>query len=131
MNAEKHNITIATDIIEKDCVIKANQEMIQEVIYNLCDNAIRYNKPEGHVWASVFKKDDNIILQVKDDVLEYREDDLNRILRAILPSRQSPLKENRRYRTWARHCKTHSRTTRGRNPNPQHPWGRHNNINNI
>ena len=79
MNAEKHNITIATDIIEKDCIIKANQEMIQEVIYNLCDNAIRYNKPEGHVWASVFKKDDNIILQVKDDGIGIPEDDLNRI----------------------------------------------------
>ena len=26
MNAEKHNITIATDIIEKDCIIKANQK---------------------------------------------------------------------------------------------------------
>ena len=67
MNAEKHNITIATDIIEKDCIIKANQEMIQEVIYNLCDNAIRYNKPEGNVWVSVFREKDNIILQVRDN----------------------------------------------------------------
>ena len=73
------NDIIATDIIEKDCIIKANQEMIREVIYNLCDNTIRYNKPEGHVWASVFKKDDNIILQVKDDGIGIPEDDLNRI----------------------------------------------------
>ena len=37
------------------------------------------DKPEGHVWASVFKKDDNIILQVKDDGIGIPEDDLNRI----------------------------------------------------
>ena len=46
----------ATDIIEKDCIIKANQEMIQEVIYNLCDNAIRYNKPEGRMGISIQKR---------------------------------------------------------------------------
>ena len=41
--------------------------MIQEIIYNLCDNAIRYNKPEGNVWVSVFREKDNIILQVRDN----------------------------------------------------------------
>lgn len=79
MNAEKHNITITTDVIEEDCIITANQEMIEEIIYNLCDNAIRYNKQDGHVWVSVFEKDDNIVLQVKDDGIGIAEEDLDRI----------------------------------------------------
>ena len=67
MHAEKHNITIMAKDIEKQCTIEANQEMIQEVLYNLCDNAIRYNKLNGHVWVSVFERDNKIILRVKDD----------------------------------------------------------------
>ena len=67
MNAEKHNVNISLDKCEDGCVIDANQDMIQEIIYNLCDNAIRYNKPEGNVWVSVFREKDNIILQVRDN----------------------------------------------------------------
>lgn len=71
MNAEKHNVNISLDKCEDGCVIDANQDMIQEIIYNLCDNAIRYNKPEGNVWVSVFREKDNIILQVRITVLVY------------------------------------------------------------
>ncbi|MFQ9514910.1 MAG: ATP-binding protein [Eubacterium sp.] len=79
MHAEKHNISIVTDRIESDCVIEANQEMIQEVVYNLCDNAIRYNKPQGHVLVSVFREQDKIILQVRDDGIGIPEEEQKRI----------------------------------------------------
>lgn len=78
-NAEKHNVNLSTDIIENNCVIKANQQMIQEILYNLCDNAIRYNKPEGHVWVSVFNKGNQVVLQVRDDGIGISEEDINRI----------------------------------------------------
>ena len=79
MNAEKHEITILTDRIEEDCVILANQEMMEEVIYNLCDNAIRYNKPGGHVWVSTFREHDKVILQVRDDGIGISKEDQSRI----------------------------------------------------
>lgn len=79
MNAEKHNISISVDKIENNCIVSANQDMIEEVVYNLCDNAIRYNKPEGHVWVSVFKEHDNVVLQVKDDGIGIPEEDQDRI----------------------------------------------------
>lgn len=66
MNAKKHEVIICIDRIE-NCVISANQEMIQEILYNLCDNAIRYNHPGGHVRVSVFYCEETIVLQVKDD----------------------------------------------------------------
>lgn len=79
MHAEKHQISIMTDRIEKDCIIDANQEMIKEVVYNLCDNAIRYNKPEGHVWVSVFREHGKTVLQVKDDGIGIPEEEQKRI----------------------------------------------------
>lgn len=79
MHAEKHQISINTDEIEEDSVINANQEMIKEVVYNLCDNAIRYNKPGGHVWVSVYKLDDKLVLKVKDDGIGIPQKDQKRI----------------------------------------------------
>lgn len=79
VNAEKHDVIIQKDRIEEDCVITGNQNMLQEVIYNICDNAIRYSKPKGHVWVSVFKEENNVILRVKDDGIGIPEEDQERI----------------------------------------------------
>lgn len=79
MHAEKHEITIMAKDIEKKCMIEANQEMIQEVLYNLCDNAIRYNKPNGHVWVSVFQRGEKIVLRVKDDGIGIAKKEQERI----------------------------------------------------
>ena len=79
MNAEKHEINIATETIEDKCIILANKDMIKEVVYNLCDNAIRYNKPNGHVWVSVLRKEDRVILEVKDDGIGIPEKEQERI----------------------------------------------------
>lgn len=79
LNAEQHDISISTDLLENNCIIMANQEMLQEVIYNLCDNAIRYNKEGGHVWVSVFRQGDKAFLQVKDDGIGIPEEEQDRV----------------------------------------------------
>lgn len=49
--AEQQDITIS---LKGDSLcIQADPELMEELIYNLCDNAIRYNKPGGHVWITV------------------------------------------------------------------------------
>lgn len=78
MNAKKHEINIHTDILEK-CSIMANADMMKEVIYNLCDNAIRYNKPNGSVWVSVYRERDKIILSVRDDGIGIPKEDRDRV----------------------------------------------------
>lgn len=40
--------------------IQADPELVEELIYNLCDNALRYNRPGGHVWITVT---DRLIVQ--------------------------------------------------------------------
>jgi len=54
-NAEKHGITITVDT--KTAVINGNRNQIYELIYNLCDNAIRYNRENGSV--KIMTGDDN------------------------------------------------------------------------
>lgn len=48
------------------CVMKGIRRYLYEIIYNLCDNAIRYNKDGGKVAIDLKNAGDNIILSVSD-----------------------------------------------------------------
>ncbi len=64
VNAQNHNVRI---LLNGDMqMVYANRQMMEELIYNLCDNAIRYNKPEGSVEVNVFQSKRGVVLAVKD-----------------------------------------------------------------
>lgn len=46
--------------------IEGNRSMIEELLYNLCSNAIRYNKQNGRVDVSVKETEKGVCLTVKD-----------------------------------------------------------------
>lgn len=48
------------------CVMKGIRRYLYEIVYNLCDNAIRYNKDGGKVTIDLKNTDGNIILSVSD-----------------------------------------------------------------
>ena len=50
----------------ESCVMKGIRRYLYEIIYNLCDNAIRYNNDGGKVIVDLKNKDSNIILSVSD-----------------------------------------------------------------
>ena len=49
--AEKKHITFHLD--GEKTIVRGDRDMMDEVIYNLCDNAIRYNHEGGNVWIYV------------------------------------------------------------------------------
>ncbi len=77
MAAEKHQVRISFSG-EKQ-IVMANRQMMDELIYNLCDNAIRYNNPGGRVDVSVYREVDRIVLEVKDNGIGIPEKDQERI----------------------------------------------------
>lgn len=64
LNAEKRNVTLSLQ--GEKCVFKANRQMMEELLYNLCDNAIRYNNQAGKVIVYVYEEQGHPVLQVKD-----------------------------------------------------------------
>lgn len=64
LHAEKHQVTL--DMEGEPCNILGNKEMIEETLYNLCDNAIRYNNPGGTVHVTVRPQGDKVLLKVAD-----------------------------------------------------------------
>lgn len=64
INAENHGIHIECHGSRR--MIRANKDMMEELLYNLCDNAIRYNRLGGHVDVTVGVCGGRTMLSVKD-----------------------------------------------------------------
>lgn len=47
--------------------IQANAGLLSVLVRNLVENAIKYGKPDGHVWLSVQSRDGGVQLLVQDD----------------------------------------------------------------
>jgi signal transduction histidine kinase len=63
--AAEKNIVITTDL-EPMFSIEADPHLIQEVIHNLVENAIKYTPALGRVTVSSQEKDDNVVVVVED-----------------------------------------------------------------
>lgn len=57
---------IAVTVAGKEVRIQSVRQLIYEIVYNLCDNAIKYNKNGGSVEIDVHRQDKNAILTIKD-----------------------------------------------------------------
>ncbi len=64
VNAEKHQVTLKLE--GEPAYIMGNREMVDEVLYNLCDNAIRYNNINGSVVVRVKPEGEKVRLCVED-----------------------------------------------------------------
>ncbi|MDY3224329.1 MAG: ATP-binding protein [Candidatus Faecousia sp.] len=54
-------------------------QLLHSIVYNLCDNAIKYHRPGGEVWISVSQQGDRTILRVKDNGIGIPKESQDRI----------------------------------------------------
>ena len=64
---------------EEDCRVLSTRDELHQIIYNLTDNAIKYNRSGGRVEVCLFKKDGCAELTVADDGVGIPEEELPRI----------------------------------------------------
>ena len=76
-SAENHGITIS--IHGTNAYLEGNKEMLEEVVYNLCDNAIRYNNEGGKVDVTVKPVKGKIYLCVEDNGIGISKEHQERI----------------------------------------------------
>ena len=62
--AEKEGISL--DLSGCHAVVPGVRQLLSEMIYNLCDNAIKYNRPGGSVYVDISKKQNEVCLAVTD-----------------------------------------------------------------
>lgn len=76
-SAKDHEITVQLFGTREN--VYADRSMMEELIYNLCDNAIRYNNPGGKVSITITNDVDYIYLIVKDDGIGISKEHQERI----------------------------------------------------
>ncbi len=73
--AEQAQVSIS--LTGSEAVIEGIPQLLQSIVYNLCDNAIKYNRAGGSVTVSVQKADGTVRLSVADTGIgippEYQE----------------------------------------------------------
>lgn len=75
--ANNNKITLLSDL--QECTIRGNGELLENLIYNLCDNAIKYNNKGGFVKVTLKKEQDGICLSVKDNGIGIPKESHKRI----------------------------------------------------
>ena len=54
--------------------VRGSSSMLREMAMNLIDNGVKYNRPGGHVYVTMKKEEDQVILTVKDAGIGIPED---------------------------------------------------------
>ena len=75
--AKAKNVSI--QVSGKNVVIEGVKRLIYEIIFNLCDNAIKYNKDGGKVDISVSETESNSVIKVKDNGIGIAPEERNHI----------------------------------------------------
>ena len=91
VNAANHKVQIILN--GNSQIIHANQQMMEELIYNLCDNAIRYNRPDGKVEVDIYQSRRGVVLAVKDTGIGIPKEHQERIFERFYRVDKSRSKE--------------------------------------
>lgn len=66
LNINAINKCVTLNLIGEECYIRGKAQLVEELVYNLCDNAIRYNKENGNVTVTVTPLEKGASVSVKD-----------------------------------------------------------------
>ena len=91
MAAEKKGVTL--HLCGEHVKLTAAYQVVEELIFNLCDNAVKYNKEGGRVEVSVRQCVDGVELTVKDTGIGIPEQDLPHIFERFYRVDKSHSKE--------------------------------------
>ena len=76
--ANQRNISIHL-ILAENCVVMASADEMYQVIFNLVENAIKYNVDDGKIWLRVRRSADSVFLIVEDTGIGIPQEDRTRI----------------------------------------------------
>lgn len=77
INARKYDVSIYLE--GSSAMIMGNEQLLEELITNLCENAIKYNRKNGTVKVFVTNYKETVVLKVKDTGIGISKDDKERI----------------------------------------------------
>lgn len=91
---EKH-IFIELLLLSEATYVYADQRKIQQVLYNLLDNAVKFSDNDSSITVEITRRNDKIFISVKDSGMGIPKKDLNKIWERFYKSDLSRGKDKR------------------------------------
>ena len=76
--AQASNVTLESGMVS-GCLVYATDDDLYQVVFNLVENAIKYNHPGGAVMLHLHRNADEVVLQVEDTGVGIPEEDMDKI----------------------------------------------------
>ncbi len=76
--AQANGILLESDL-EEGCIVDALPDDLYQITFNLMENAIKYNRPEGKVMTGLRREGDEVVLRVEDTGVGIPEEDMDKI----------------------------------------------------
>lgn len=92
LTADKRMVKLKFDEKQRH-MVKGSPKMLEELVYNLIDNGIRYNKEQGEVEVTLWEEEDAVRLSVKDTGIGIHEKNVERIFERFYRVDKSRSKE--------------------------------------
>lgn len=89
--ADKKNVSM--NLSGSHLIITGAEQIIEEMIFNIIDNAIKYNRDGGRVNVNIYSSEEGIHLSVEDTGLGIPKDDIGRIFERFYRVDKSHSKE--------------------------------------
>lgn len=72
--AAERQVTLNAEL-DDGCMVLATKDNMHHIVFNLLENAVKYNFPEGSVTAKLHAEDGNVLLTVEDTGVGIPEDE--------------------------------------------------------
>lgn len=93
LETEAEGADVKMSLAGKSATINGIPQLLASIVYNLCDNAIKYNKEGGSVNVTVTDKDTEVIVSVNDTGIGIPPEHLDRIFERFYRVDKSHSKE--------------------------------------
>ena len=93
LETEAEGAAVKISLNGESGIINGIPQLLASIVYNLCDNAIKYNKEGGSVKVTVTDKDSEVIVSVKDTGIGIPQEHLDRIFERFYRVDKSHSKE--------------------------------------
>ena len=74
-------------------MVDGSEKILREIVYNLCDNAVKYNKEQGRVEVSVAREGERVVLCVQDTGIGIAPQETERVFERFYRVDKSHSKE--------------------------------------
>ncbi len=79
LSSEAEAMNVSVNVSGEETVVQGISPLLQNAIYNLLDNAIKYNKKGGNVSIEISKKDKDAVICIKDTGIGIPKEDQRRV----------------------------------------------------